>query len=131
MIELLAYPITLFFLFMFGHALADFGLQTEFVGKYKFRKYAKELPTDQKLNEVWPYCLFFHSMIHGGFVWLISGSVILGTVETLLHALIDFAKCEGYLDVHQDQWLHIFCKIFYVFTILFSAVQCELIMRGM
>lgn len=101
------------FVLLCGHALADFGLQTEFVGKYKFRKNAHELPKEQKLNEVWPYCLVFHSLIHGYFVYLFTGFVLLGLIETVLHTIIDFLKCEGFLDVHQDQWLHIICKVGY------------------
>lgn len=110
--------LVLFFLLMCGHALADYGLQTSFVGKYKFRKYAHELPKEQKLNEVWPWALGNHALIHGFFAALFTGNIFIGIIETVLHALIDFAKCEGKLDVHQDQWLHVLCKLGYCFLLL-------------
>lgn len=108
----------MFFLLMCGHAIADYGLQTSFVGKYKYRKYAHELPKEQKLNEVWPWVLSGHALIHGFFTYAITGIFWFGLFETLVHGLIDFLKCEGKLDVHQDQWLHVICKLIYALILV-------------
>ena len=65
----------------------------------------------------WYYWLTAHALVHGGAVYLVTGSLVLGIVETLLHWFIDFSKCEGWLNFHQDQALHVGCKVGYCFLI--------------
>ena len=57
-------------------------------------------------------------VIHGGIVYLLTGSLALGLIETFAHGLIDFAKCEGKIGLNTDQALHIACKIAYVLVVL-------------
>ena len=108
--------LSVFFQLLVAHALADFALQGEAMGAGKNRhnevhqKAGKHFPS-------WQYWLTAHSLIHGGAVYLITGSLLLGVVETVLHGLIDFCKCEGWLNFHQDQALHIACKIGYCFAL--------------
>jgi hypothetical protein len=97
---------TVLFWLMVGHAVADFALQSDFMAK------AKNRHTDAG-KTYWPYALFAHSMIHGGAVAAVTGSVILGCVEAVIHALTDFWKCEGKLSLKQDQFIHIGCKVVY------------------
>jgi len=52
-----------------------------------------------------------------GAVFLISGSWVLGAIETVLHTIIDYTKCEHWIGLHVDQALHILCKIAYVYVI--------------
>jgi hypothetical protein len=46
-------------------------------------------------------------------VFLITGNVLLGLIETLSHWIVDFLKCEGRLSLHQDQAIHVAFKIIY------------------
>lgn len=106
----------LFFQFLVGHALGDFVFQRDIMARSKSR-HAEIHKTAGKGFPGWYYWLLAHALIHGGTVFLISGSLILGVVETLLHSLIDFGKCERWYSIHVDQALHILCKISYVWVI--------------
>ncbi len=111
------------FLMLFAHALADFALQPEAMGYGKNRHdeiHAKE----ESLFPVWWYWLSAHAMIHGGVVYVVAGLIIgsglallLALIETLVHWLTDFAKCEGWIGVHMDQSIHIACKVVYAIAI--------------
>jgi hypothetical protein len=106
--------IELFFKLLCGHAIADYALQNDFVGRNKNRN-AKPIGYDPVLHGpmqiVWPYVLTSHALIHGSMVFIATGSWKLGVAETVSHWLIDFGKCEKWYGIHTDQWLHIGCKI--------------------
>jgi hypothetical protein len=89
------------------HALMDFPLQGDYIAKQKTRRQADS-------NSVWIVALTAHCIIHGGGVWLVSGSLALGCVEFVLHALIDIGKGEEKFGLMADQVLHITCKLVYV-----------------
>ena len=100
------------FMLIFGHALADFVLQPEAMGYGKNRNdkiHAKE----RSLFPVWYYRL----TVHGGIVYVITGNIWLGLLETLVHWITDFTKNEGWIGMHQDQGIHIGCKIAYAFLL--------------
>lgn len=97
-------------LLLFGHAIADFGLQTDFMIKAKNRNFKKI----DRLGTPWIYFLIAHGFIHGFFVWWVTGNIYLGLAETILHAWIDFGKGEKWFSIHADQMLHILCKLFWV-----------------
>jgi hypothetical protein len=103
------------FLLLCGHALADFALQTDSMayGKNRHNK-PKNVPEGQEVCKVWVYWLSSHSFIHGGMVYLITGSITLGIIETIVHWFIDFAKCENWTNIHTDQALHVLCKVLYL-----------------
>lgn len=103
---------TLLFLLIAGHALADFVLQTETMAMGKNRHSGIHEEKGQHFPP-WQYWLSAHTLIHGGIVFLITQSLILGLLETALHTVIDALKCEGKLSFHQDQALHMICKIVY------------------
>jgi hypothetical protein len=109
----------LFFAFLIGHAVADFPLQGTFlaIGKERHGDLEKLTGTVWPRG-VWLYCLTMHSLIHGGAVWLISGSAALGFVELALHWLIDFAKSSRWTNFYIDQGLHVVCKIGYAFYLV-------------
>jgi hypothetical protein len=95
---------TLLFLLVAAHALADYPLQGEFLSQAKNRNTA--------IGKVfWPHALFAHAMIHGGFVLLLTGSMVFAVGEVILHAFIDWAKCEGKISLNADQAFHLFCKL--------------------
>lgn len=101
-----------FFQFMVGHAIADFVFQPQAMGKGKDRNSDIHTKTDGNFP-AWYIWLTAHSLVHGGAVFLVTGSTIFGAAEVLLHGVIDFAKCEGWLTFNQDQALHIGCKAGY------------------
>jgi len=106
----------LFFQFLVGHALGDYVFQREIMATSKSR-HAKIYETVSKGFPGWYYWLISHALVHGGAVFLISGSWVLGTVETVLHTIIDYSKCEHWIGLHTDQALHILCKVAYVYII--------------
>ena len=103
-----------FFLLMVGHAVADFALQSPEMGAGKNRNRRIEPPPGQKYTPCWPYYLSAHALIHGGAVYIVTGSLMLGLIETTAHWVIDFAKCENWTTPHQDQGLHVLCKAAYL-----------------
>ncbi len=112
-------PLQLFFALVIGHMVADYPLQTEFLAIGKNHR----LPLDQipgglsGTRGVWIHCLTAHALIHGGTVWIITGSVILALCEVVLHWVIDFMKSAGWTNLHVDQLLHLVCKGAYVWVI--------------
>lgn len=100
------------FMLLVGHALADFVLQPEAMGYGKNRNSSIH-DNEQSLFPHWCYWMTGHSLIHGGIVFLITGNVLLGIIETLSHWIVDFLKCEGRLTLHQDQAIHVAFKVTY------------------
>lgn len=108
-------PFAEIFAFMiFTHALGDYPLQGEFLSRAKNR--ANPVP-----GVPWYQALAAHSLIQGGLVGLVTGSLWLALAETVAHALIDDAKCTGKLTFNQDQALHIACKIVWVAVLTLTA----------
>ena len=111
----------LFIFLIMGHALADFALQTEAMaaGKNRNRKIdLSKIPPGQAVQTVWPYWLGSHCLIHGGMVALLTGSWELGLAESCFHWVIDYAKCENITGIHMDQFLHVACKVNWVFLVV-------------
>ena len=104
------------FWLLVGHAVADYPLQAGPMATEKCRHSTSDL---QK-SVPWYYWLTAHALIHGGTVFWATGSLSLGLLETIVHWLIDLAKCEGWFGIHIDQALHIACKV----------VWCVLIANG-
>lgn len=94
----------LFAVMLVGHAVADYPLQGDFLAKAK--NHRAPLP-----GIPWQHGLIWHSIIHGGAVGLITGSLVLGIAEYAVHAVIDFLKCDGRTSLNTDQALHVLCKI--------------------
>lgn len=90
-----------------AHALCDYPLQGDFLARGKNHK----VPIP---GVPWYQCLAAHSLIHGGAVGLITGSFWLGLVEFTIHALTDFAKCDGRIGFDVDQAIHYGCKVAWV-----------------
>jgi len=110
-----------------GHALADFSLQGDFLSQAKNRHadVAKFFGENGQPRDLWIHALTAHALIHAGAVWLVTGSVVLGVVELVLHWIIDYAKCENWTSFSLDQYLHLACKVAYaalLATGTFSAI---------
>jgi hypothetical protein len=96
--------LTMLFLLVASHALCDYPLQGPFLSEAKN-------PNTALGKVFWPHALFAHSMIHGGAVLLLTGSVALALIEVVIHGATDLAKCNGRISLNTDQAIHILCKI--------------------
>lgn len=106
----------LFFKLLVAHAAADFVLQSEAMGRGKNRH--SDIHDQMSKNfPKWYYWLTAHALVHGGLVYLITNSLLLGVIETVTHWCIDFAKCEGLIGFHQDQALHVGLKAGYALAL--------------
>jgi len=111
--------IELLFKLFVAHAIADFALQSEAMNKGKNRHRKQDnIPQGQKEIQCWPYWLTAHALINGGAVYLATGSVLVGLIELALHWIVDFAKCENWTGIHDDQFFHACCKIFYLLFLI-------------
>ncbi len=95
--------LSLFFLLVLGHFVADYPLQTDFVAKFKCRKNSLEAVP-------WFYVMAGHAATHALVVVVLTGSPLLGLCELVAHYLIDVAKCESWTGIHTDQLFHVACK---------------------
>lgn len=91
-------------LLIFGHALADYPLQGEFLAKAKNRM--APIP-----GFPWWQALTAHAVIHAGTVYIITSNLFLGVAELIAHWITDDLKCRGKIDLNTDQAIHIICKI--------------------
>jgi hypothetical protein len=120
-------PLALLFALMIGHALADYPLQGKFLAIQKNRHIRLADYTGDTPPTLWVYCLTAHSMVHAGTLWVIFAcfhlphAAAIAFIELILHWFIDFAKCERWTNFHQDQALHILCKIGYVLFLWLGA----------
>lgn len=92
------------FLLLVCHSLADYPLQGPFLSEAKN-------PNTEVGKVFWPYALSSHALIHGGFVFMITGSLILGLLETVIHAVTDWYKCKNKISLFTDQAIHYGCKV--------------------
>lgn len=111
---------------LFGHALADYPLQGDFLARAKNR--AAPIP-----GVPWYQALGSHAIIHGGCVFIaLAGlnaiaAIWCGLAEVVAHALIDDAKCTGKLAsdparaFNIDQALHVACKALWAAIAIVSA----------
>lgn len=100
-------PLEMFAALCVAHAVCDYPLQGDFLARAKNR--AVPIP-----GVPWYQALGAHALMHGGAVWLITGSLWLGLAEMVAHAVIDDQKCAGRLTFNQDQALHIVLKAVWV-----------------
>jgi hypothetical protein len=100
------------FALVVAHGVCDFVLQPDAMGSGKNHR-KNRADTNGSLFPPWPYWMGAHALTHGGGVYMVTGSVALGIIETALHATIDYAKCDERIGVHSDQLLHLGCKVGY------------------
>lgn len=95
---------TMFFLLLFGHFLADYPLQGDFIAKAKNKFHPVK-------NVPWFHVMTAHCGIHAGFVMIFTGYFWLGMLEFFTHFVIDYKKCASKISFEEDQFLHIVCKV--------------------
>ena len=95
------------FMLIAAHALCDFSLQSDLMAnaKNRFKEHLIHA------HVPWFYWLGSHALIHGGAVAFIVGSPLLGLGEALIHFKTDDDKCAGRIGIHEDQAIHIACKL--------------------
>ena len=103
--------LTLLILLLVAHALADFPLQGNFLAKAKLGT-IRWIPG-------W-YALATHSLIHAGFVFWITDSLILFAAEFVAHYVIDKLSIKNHISFMVDQVLHIACKVAYTAVIVYG-----------
>lgn len=104
----------LLFLLVVCHNLADYPLQGDFLAQGKNRHTA--------IGKIfWPYALSAHALIHAGFVFLATGSLLLGLLEAVVHAVTDWLKCEERISLHTDQLAHYLCKLVWALATVWMA----------
>lgn len=120
--ETVVQGLVLLFALLIGHMLADYPLQGDFLAVHKNRHVSQPASTVYP-EKLWFHCLLGHSMIHAGFVWLISGQLVFGLAEMVLHFILDFIKCERWTSYTTDQVLHAVCKAAYVGILMLGWVK--------
>ena len=106
----------MFFALLVGHAVLDFALQPTAMAIEKNR----HSTTPLQKSVPWYYWLSAHALGHGGAVYVVTNSLALGVLETAVHWLIDFAKCEEWTTIHIDQLLHVISKVAWCALIVFG-----------
>ena len=109
------HTLTLFWAMLVGHAVCDYPLQGDFLARGKNHK--APIP-----DVPWWICLMAHSVIHGGMVSILTGTLTLGVAEAVTHSCIDWFKCDGRTSFEMDQILHILCKGIWI-TIIVAGVK--------
>lgn len=104
----------LLILLVFGHFLADYPLQGDFLAKAKNR----EAPIP---GVPWWHALTAHAGIHAGFVYVITSCWPLALLEFVAHWAIDDGKCRGALSFNEDQFLHLFLKVLWAAIVVAAA----------
>ena len=98
-----------FFKLLIAHSICDVFLQSE---RMEVRK------TSRGGKKHWFYWMSAHSLLNGLGVWIATGVMVLGIVETLAHFSIDYLKSEKVYGVHVDQLLHLGTKLAWLTAIL-------------
>ena len=102
--------LNLLILLVLAHFVCDFVLQTD-------RMAVEKIPgRDDTLH--WSWWLGSHAAAHGLAVALLTDVPLLGLMETLLHAIIDWLKIRCRFTLVLDQSLHLLCKLTWVLLLV-------------
>ncbi len=107
-------PLEMLFVLLAAHCFFDYAGQGDFMAQAKN-------PTTQMGAAMWRWVLPSHGLIHGGAVFLITGSLWLGVAEACFHTATDYAKCRNWITYSADQTIHIVCKVAYIFILAITV----------
>lgn len=116
--------VTLVFLLLCGHFLADFTFQTEWIATNKNRHVRLNFPPEQRahMQVIWPWLLTSHAFTHALMVYLVTHKLSLAFAELVVHWLTDFGKCEKWYGFHVDQIIHVASKFVWAALMASGAV---------
>lgn len=97
------------------HYIGDFIVQNEFQARAKNRQKMPISFAGKQSFQWWWQFMLAHSGMHGLFVYIATGSLILGFSEIMVHFLLDWGKCEGLYGAWTDQTGHIISKLLWSF----------------
>lgn len=103
-------PLAALTLLIFGHLVGDYVLQTDSIARGKNRHVNYEI-----YSVPWYYWMASHCAVHGGLVYLVTGSIVLALAEFICHFVIDEMKCASVIGLHTDQFGHLLCKMAWVY----------------
>lgn len=95
--------VQMIFVLLAAHFFFDYAGQGDFMSQAKN-------PTTAMGKSLWYWVLPSHGIIHGGAVFLITGSLGIAFYETFIHTVTDYAKCRNWISYSVDQAIHIGCK---------------------
>lgn len=104
---------TLLALLIFAHLLLDYPLQGDFLSKAKN-------PNAPIPGVPWYQAMAAHGAMQGLAVGLLTGSVVLGLLEFVIHSITDLAKCDGRIGFNTDQAIHMGCKVVWAAVIVYG-----------
>lgn len=113
----------IFLKLILAHAITDFAMQNDAMARYKSilnLPSVNDIPKSDKPSSFWPYFLFNHAAINGAGVWIATGTWLFCLFEIPIHAMIDHMKCRGWININQDQFLHLLSKLFYMALIIWK-----------
>lgn len=90
-----------------AHYVADYGLQNEYIVKFK----RPGMPA-------WLHVMSGHCAIHGVLAYLATGQWWVFFVEFVAHFIIDCLKSLNIIGYTTDQVAHLFCKMVYVIVLV-------------
>lgn len=96
---------------IFAHYLCDFGLQNDFIAKFKVPGSAP----------FWYHVMMAHCAMQALGVMVVTHNSKLALAEFATHFAIDYFKCLKKLSFNQDQALHLICKLIW-FGLLFWRI---------
>lgn len=94
-----------------AHFVCDYALQGDWMSKVKNRH-------NPEGKDIWPMALAGHCLIHAMAVYLITGSVILGCAEFVVHLITDILRIERKITYNVDQAIHLDVKIIWALCLI-------------
>jgi len=107
----------LLFLLMCAHFVGDFVFQTDTMVSYKNPNNMPVTFAGKRRKYWWKYFMTAHASTQALLVIAVTGNVMLGMFEFVLHFVIDYGKCMKKYGVLEDQFLHLLTKLGYVILV--------------
>ena len=89
-----------------AHFALDYSLQ----GDTTAREKNPNSTTPLQAAVPWFYWMTAHALMHAAAVAAITGSLVFGVIEFLIHFALDYAKCQNWITIHTDQAGHLLTK---------------------
>ena len=116
--------VTLVFLLLCGHFLADFTFQTEWIATNKNRHVRLNFPPEQRahMQVIWPWLLTSHAFTHGLMVYLVTHKLSLAFAELGVHWLTTSENARSGTAFTWIRFIHVASKFVWAALIATGAV---------